>query len=216
MTTKDRKLKEKTVLKAALPPAAEPINRLIQEFNKLPGIGVKSAQRLAYYLLRASPEQARLLSEAILSVKQEITLCSMCCNVTDTNPCVICANPERDHNRVCIVEQPQDILAIEHTHAYKGLYHVLHGAISPTEGVGDGDIHIRELLERLKSGQVTEVVLATNANLEGEQTAMYLNRLITPLGIKVTRIARGLPFGSELEYADDVTLTRAFEGRQAL
>jgi len=209
-------LKEKAVLKAALPPAAEPINRLIQEFNKLPGIGVKSAQRLAYYLLRASPEQARLLAEAILSVKQEITLCSMCCNVTDTNPCPICANPERDHSRVCIVEQPQDILAIEHTHAYKGLYHVLHGAISPTEGVGDGDIHIRELLERLKSGQVIEVVLATNANLEGEQTAMYLNRLIAPLGIKVTRIARGLPFGSELEYADDVTLTRAFEGRQEL
>jgi recombination protein RecR len=209
-------LKEKTVMKAALPPAAEPINRLIQEFNKLPGIGVKSAQRLTYYLLRASPEQARLLSEAILSVKQEITLCSICCNVTDTNPCAICANPERDHSRVCIVEQPQDILAIEHTHAYKGLYHVLHGAISPTEGVGDGDIHIQELLERLRSGQVNEVVLATNANLEGEQTAMYLNRLMVPLGLKVTRIARGLPFGSELEYADDVTLTRAFEGRQAL
>lgn len=203
-------------MKAALPPAAEPINRLIQEFNKLPGIGVKSAQRLTYYLLRASPEQARLLSEAILSVKQEITLCSICCNVTDTNPCAICANPERDHSRVCIVEQPQDILAIEHTHAYKGLYHVLHGAISPTEGVGDGDIHIQELLERLRSGQVNEVVLATNANLEGEQTAMYLNRLMVPLGLKVTRIARGLPFGSELEYADDVTLTRAFEGRQAL
>ncbi len=209
-------MKEKTVMKAALPPAAEPINRLIQEFNKLPGIGAKSAQRLAYYLLRTSPEQAKLLAEAILSVKQEITLCSICCNVTDTNPCAICSNPERDHSHVCIVEQPQDILAIEHTHAYKGLYHVLHGAISPTEGVGVSDIHIQELLDRLKNGQISEVVLATNTNLEGEQTAMYLNRLIAPLGIKVTRIARGLPFGSELEYADDVTLTRAFEGRQAL
>jgi recombination protein RecR len=209
-------LKEKTIMKASLPPAAEPINRLIQEFNKLPGIGAKSAQRLAYYLLRASPEQARLLAEAILSVKQEITLCTICCNVTDNNPCAICSNPDRDHNHICVVEQPQDILAIEHTHAYKGLYHVLHGAISPTEGVGVSDIRIQEFLERLRNGQVSEVVLATNANLEGEQTAMYLNQIIAPLGIKVTRIARGLPFGSELEYADDVTLTHAFEGRQAL
>jgi recombination protein RecR len=209
-------LKGKSDMKPALPPAAGPINRLIEEFSKLPGIGPKSAQRLAYYLLRAPAEQARLLSESILSLKQQITLCSVCFNVTDINPCAICTNPERDHSRVCIVEQPQDILALEHTRAYKGLYYVLHGAISPTEGVGIGDIPIEELLARLKNDRIAEVVLATNANLEGEQTALYLNRVITPLGIKVTRIARGLPFGTELEYADDVTLTRALEDRQSL
>ncbi len=203
-------------MKPVLPPAAGPINRLIEELSKLPGVGPKSAQRLAYHLLRAPVEQSRLLADAILALKQQITMCSVCCNVTDTNPCPICSNPERDHTRVCIVEQPQDILALEHTHAYKGIYHVLHGAISPTEGVGTNDIHLRELMERLKTGQIVEVVLATNANLEGEQTAMYLHRVISPLGITVTRIARGLPFGSELEYADDVTLTRALEGRQAL
>ncbi|MFC1987521.1 recombination mediator RecR [Chloroflexota bacterium] len=193
---------------------AEPIHKLIQELNKLPGIGPKSAQRLAYHLLRAPEEQAGLLAEAILSVKQEITLCSACFNVTDSNPCFICRNEERDQTKICIVEQPQDILALEHTRIYKGLYHVLHGAISPTEGVGAGDIRIRELLERLKDNHVDEVILATNTNLEGEQTALYLHHLISPLGIKVTRLARGLPFGTELEYADDVTLTRAIEGRQ--
>jgi recombination protein RecR len=213
---KDKVLKGKSDLKPVLQPAAGPINKLIEEFAKLPGIGPKSAQRVAYYLLRAPAEQSKQLSDALLALKQEITLCSVCCNVTDVNPCAICSNQERDHSRVCIVEQPQDILALEHTHAYKGLYHVLHGAISPTEGVGVNDIHLQELLERLKNNQITEVVLATNANLEGEQTAMYLNRVILPLGIKVTRIARGLPFGTELEYADDVTLTRALEGRQSL
>ena len=197
-----------------LHPTAEPINRLIQELNKLPGIGPKSAQRLAYYLLRAPEEQARLLADAILSVKQEVTLCSACFNVTDADPCRICRSEGRDQSKICIVEQPQDILALEHTQIYKGLYHVLHGAISPTEGVGADDIRIRELLERLKDSQVDEVILATNTNLEGEQTAMYLHRLISPLNIKVTRLARGLPFGTELEYADDVTLTRAIEGRQ--
>jgi len=180
----------------------------------LPGIGPKSAQRIAYYLLRASGEQARLLAEAILAVKEQVTLCSSCFNVTDTDPCLICRNEERDRSKVCIVEQPQDILALEHTRIYKGLYHVLHGAISPTEGIGTEDIRIRELLERLKNSQISEVILATNTTLEGEQTAMYLSRLITPLAIKVTRLARGLPFGSELEYADDFTLTRAMEGRQ--
>ncbi|MFB0557346.1 MAG: recombination mediator RecR [Dehalococcoidia bacterium] len=197
-----------------LPSAAEPINKLIQELNRLPGIGPKSAQRLAYYLLRAPEEHARLLAEAILSVKQQITLCSSCFNVTDSDPCRICRSAERDQSKICIVEQPQDILALEHTRIYKGLYHVLHGAISPTEGVGAEDIRIKELLERLKNSQVAEVILATNTNLEGEQTALYLNHLISPLGIKVTRLARGLPFGTELEYADDVTLTRAIEGRQ--
>ena len=197
-----------------LPATAKPISRLIQELNKLPGIGPKSAQRLAYYLLRAPKEQSTLLADAILSVKQQITLCSTCFNVTDADPCLICRSEERDRSKICIVEQPQDILALEHTRVYKGLYHVLHGAISPTEGVGTGDIRIKELLERLKNSQVDEAILATNTNLEGEQTAMYLNRLIFPLGIRVTRLARGLPFGTELEYADDVTLTRALEERQ--
>jgi recombination protein RecR len=191
-----------------------PINKLIHELNRLPGIGVKSAQRLAYYLMRVPEEQSRLLAEALLSLKQEISLCSVCFNVTDSDPCAICSNEERDHSRICIVEQPQDILALEHTRIYKGLYHVLHGAISPTEGIGVDNIRIRELMERLENTQAEEVILATNPNLEGEQTAMYLSRLLTPLGIRVTRLARGLPFGTELEYADDVTLTRAIEGRQ--
>ncbi|MBA7473759.1 Recombination protein RecR [subsurface metagenome] len=195
-------------------PTAEAVYKLIQELNKLPGIGPKSAQRLTYYLLRAPEEQTRLLAEAILSIKQKITLCSICFNVTESDPCLICRSDHRDRSKICIVEQPQDILALEHTKIYKGLYHVLHGAISPTEGVGTGDIKISELMKRLQDGSINEVILATNTNLEGEQTAMYLNKLISPLGIRVTRLARGLPFGTELEYADDVTLTRALEGRQ--
>ncbi len=193
---------------------AEAINRLVQEFNKLPGIGPKSAQRLAFYLLRAQEEQTKSLAEAILNLKQQVKLCSVCFNVTDTDPCAFCRNEQRDRTKICIVEQPQDILAIEHTGIYKGIYHVLHGAISPTEGVGVNDIRVRELLIRFQNNNVQEVILATNTNLEGEQTALYLQRVITPLGVKVTRLARGLPFGTELEYADDVTLTRAFEGRQ--
>ena len=195
-------------------PAADAINKLIQEFNKLPGIGPKSAQRITYYLLRASSEQTGPLAEAILSLKQKVTLCSVCFNVTESDPCALCRNSERDNHKICIVEQPQDILALEHTGIYKGLYHVLHGAISPTEGVGTGDIRINELLNRLQNSSVEEIILATNTNLEGEQTAMYLSQVISPLGIRVTRLARGLPFGTELEYADDVTLTRAIEGRQ--
>ena len=195
-------------------PTAEAVYKLIQELNKLPGIGPKSAQRLAYYLLRAPDEQSKLLAEAILSVKQKTRLCSICLNVTESDPCLICRSDQRDRSKICIVEQPQDILALEHTKIYKGLYHVLHGAISPTEGVGADDIRIKELLGRLKDSQVGEVILATNTNLEGEQTALYLNKLISPLGIKVTRLAHGRPFGTELEYADDVTLTRAIEGRR--
>jgi recombination protein RecR len=195
-------------------PATDAISKLANEFSKLPGIGPKSAQRITFYLLRASEEQAKSLAEALLSLKHKITLCSSCCNVTESDPCPICRNPQRDTGQICIVEQPQDVLALEHTGIYSGLYHVLHGAISPTEGVGADDIRIRELLDRLQNSQVKEVILATNTNLEGEQTAMYLSQLITPLGIKVTRLARGLPFGTELEYADDVTLTRALEGRQ--
>ncbi len=197
-----------------LVPTAEAVSRLIQELNKLPGIGPKSAQRLAYYLLRIPEEQAKLLADAILTVKQEVRLCPACFNVTDCDPCPICRSDKRDRGKICVVEQPQDILALEHTGIYDGLYHVLHGAISPTEGIGTDDIRIKELMERLQHGSVDEVILATNPNLEGEQTAMYLQRLISPLGIRVTRLARGLPFGTELEYADDVTLTRAIEGRQ--
>jgi recombination protein RecR len=197
-----------------LPPAAGAVDRLIQELNRLPGVGPKSAQRLAFHLLRASDEQTKMLADAILSVKQKTKLCSTCFNITDTDPCPICRNPQRTRSQVCIVEQPQDILALEHTKTYNGLYHVLHGAISPTEGIGTNDIRINELMARLEDGSVSEVILATNPTLEGEQTAMYLNKLILPIGIKVTRLARGLPFGTELEYADDVTLTRAIEGRQ--
>ena len=195
-------------------PATDAISRLVQEFNKLPGVGPKSAQRITFYLLRSSEEQAKLLAEALLLLKQKINLCSTCCNVTESDPCPICRNLERDASQVCIVEQPQDILALEHTGIYKGRYHVLHGAISPTEGIGTEDIRIKELMSRLQDSSVKEAILATNTNLEGEQTAMYLNQLISPLGIRVTRLARGLPFGTELEYADDVTLTRALEGRQ--
>ncbi len=195
-------------------PAAAAVDKLIQELNKLPGIGPKSAQRLTYYLLRAPEEQAELLAAAILSVKEKVTLCAVCFNVTESDICLICGSDHRDRSKICIVEQPQDILALEHTKIYDGLYHVLHGAISPTEGVGTSDIKINELMGRLQDGSIDEVILATNTNLEGEQTAMYLNKLISPLGIRVTRLARGLPFGTELEYADDVTLTRAIEGRQ--
>ena len=195
-------------------PTSEVIYKLIQELNKLPGIGPKSAQRLAYYLLRAPEEQTKHLADAILSVKQTTGLCSVCFNVTEADPCPICRSEQRDRSKICIVEQPQDILALEHTKIYNGLYHVLHGAISPTEGVGINDVRINELTNRLQDGVVKEIILATNTNLEGEQTAMYLNQLISPIGIKITRLARGLPFGTELEYADDVTLTRALEGRQ--
>jgi recombination protein RecR len=197
-----------------LRPISAAVQRLVQEFSRLPGIGPKSAQRLAYHLLRAPEEQTRLLAEALLSLKEETRLCSVCFNITDTDPCPICQSSERDRSQICVVEQPQDILALEHTGTFHGLYHVLHGAISPTEGVGTDDVRIKEFMDRLQDGSVNEIILATNPNLEGEQTAMYINRLVSPLGIRVTRLARGLPFGTELEYADDVTLTRALEGRQ--
>jgi recombination protein RecR len=194
-------------------PTTDAIGRLVQEFSKLPGIGPKSAQRITFYLLRSSEEQAEALADAVLSLKRKITLCSSCFNVTESDPCPICRNQQRDTSQLCIVEQPQDVVALEHIGIYRGLYHVLHGAISPAEGIGANDIRIRELLDRLQNHSVQEVILATNTNLEGEQTAMYLSRQITPLGIKVTRLARGLPYGTELEYADDITLTRALEGR---
>jgi recombination protein RecR len=197
-----------------LPSTAMPVSRLIEEFSKLPGIGPKSAQRLTYHLLRASPEDAQALAQAILEVKEKIVLCSVCQNITDADPCAICRNDQRDQDSICVVEEPLDILALERTGSYKGLYHVLHGVISPMDGIGPDDLKVRELLARLKTGQVREVIMATNPNLEGEATAMYLTRLIAPLGLKITRLARGLPMGADLEYADNVTLARALEGRQ--
>jgi recombination protein RecR len=201
-------------LDEALPAAAAPVARLIEEFHKLPGIGPKSAQRLTYYILRVPDEEARALAEAILEVKDRVSFCSICQNLTDADPCRICTDEQRDHGVICVVEEPLDILALERTRSYDGLYHVLHGVISPVDGVGPEDLKVRELLARLKSGDVREVILATNPNLEGEATAMYLSRLIAPLGVKVTRLARGLPMGADLEYADNVTLARALEGRQ--
>jgi recombination protein RecR len=192
----------------------ESVSRLIEQLNKLPGIGPKSAQRIAYYLLRSNETDNQSLAEAILQVKQKTRLCSVCLNVSETDICPICSSEPRDRTKICVVEQPQDILALEHTRKYNGLYHVLHGALSPSDGIGPDNLRIKELVDRLQGGTVTEVILATNTNLEGEQTAMYLHRLNAPLGIKVTRLARGLPFGTELEYADDVTLSRALEGRQ--
>ncbi|MFC1909844.1 recombination mediator RecR [Chloroflexota bacterium] len=190
------------------------VSVLISELNRLPGIGPKSAQRLAYYLLRATEEQVRALADAMVSVKQNTHMCSVCLNITDSDPCLICRDDQRDHSKICIVEQPQDIVALEHLHIYNGLYHVLHGVISPNDGVGVDDVKAKELVSRLQDSKVTEIIMATNPTLEGEQTAMYLSRFIIPTGVKVTRLARGLPFGTELEYADDVTLTRAIEGRQ--
>ena len=195
---------------------AEPITRLIEEFNKLPGIGPKSAQRLTYYLLRAPASEVGALAEAIKNLKEKLALCSICLNITDSDPCAMCRDKERDRTKICIVEEPIDILPLERTKKYKGLYHVLHGVIAPTDGIGPDELKVKELLSRLNDGLVTEVIMATNPNLEGETTAMYLQRLIAPLGIRVTRLARGLPYGGDLEYADDVTLSRALEGRQEM
>ena len=195
---------------------AAPLARLIEEFYRLPGIGPKSAQRLAYYLLRMPAADARSLAEAIVDVKDKVTLCSTCQNVTEVDPCRICTDSGRDRSIMCVVEEPLDILALERTGSYHGLYHVLHGAISPMDGIGPDDLKVSELLDRLRGGETKEIILATNPNLEGEATSMYLSRLIGPLGLRVTRLARGLPAGGDLEYADDLTLTRALEGRQEI
>lgn len=201
---------------APLPATPQPIARLIEELNKLPGIGPKTAQRLAYHIIRTPAAEARALAEAILAVKEQIRLCSLCQNLADQDPCTICTDPRRDASLLCVVEQPLDVLALERSGVYKGHYHVLHGALSPLEGIGPEDLKVRELLERLKDRQVKEIILATNPTLEGEATAMYLHRLLTPLGVRITRLARGLPIGAEVEYADALTLQRAFEGRQEM
>jgi len=197
-------------------PTSEPLSRLIEELNRLPGIGPKMAQRLAYFLLRAPGDQALALAEAIQAVKERVVLCSVCQNITDQDPCAFCRDENRDRSQLCVVEEPLDILALERSGAYKGLYHVLHGVLSPMDGIGPQDLKIKELLPRLRSGEVKEVIVATNPNLEGEATALYLQRLLAPLGLRLTRLARGLPVGADLEYADEVTLSRALEGRQAL
>lgn len=194
--------------------AAAPVARLIDEFHKLPGVGPKTAQRLAYHVLRGSADEAQGLAQAILDVKDQITFCSSCQNLTDIDPCSICRSDRRDQTVICVVEEPLDILALERTRSFKGLYHVLHGVISPMDGVGPDDLKVKELLGRLQAGVVREVIMATNPNVEGDATAMYLDRLIAPLDVRVTRLARGLAIGADLEYADDVTLTRALEGRQ--
>ena len=193
---------------------AEPIARLVEELNKLPGIGPKSARRLAYHLLCSPDEEVKALVEAILTLKEKIKLCSLCFNNTDCDPCRICQDKERDHSKICVVVKPSDILPLEQTGKYNGVYHVLHGTINPTQGVGPEALKIKELLTRLQDDLVTEVIVATNPNVESETMAMYLQRIITPIGVRVTRLARGLPFGAELEYADDLTLGQALENRR--
>lgn len=197
-------------------PAPAPVVRLIQELNRLPGIGPKSAQRLAYYIIRLPSEDAQALADAVLDVKDRIIFCSVCQNLTEIDPCAICSGPRRDRSLICVVEEPLDVLVIERASFYRGLYHVLHGVISPMNGVGPEDLRIKELLPRLEDGSVKEVVIGVNPTLEGDATAMYIQRLISPLGVKVSNLARGLPVGSHLEYADEVTLSQAYQGRREL
>ncbi len=196
----------------ALPPS---IQRLIEAFTRLPGIGPKTASRLTYYLLRAPDEEALTLAEALREMKAKTRFCQVCFNITEESPCAICTSEDRDRATLCVVEEPLDVIAIERTREYRGLYHVLHGAISPMDGVGPEDLKIRELLARVQSG-VREVILATNPSLEGENTAMYLYKKLVASGVTVTRLARGLPMGGDLEYADEITLARALEGRRRM
>lgn len=195
---------------------AEPVARLIDELGKLPGIGPKTAQRLAFYLLNNDAGEARELAKAIVEAREKIRYCSVCSNLTDKDSCQICRDDTRNRSVICVVEEPRDVVAIERTREYRGLYHVLQGAISPMEGVGPDQLKVKELLTRLQDNHVQEIIVATNPNIEGEATAMYLARLIKPLGVKVTRIAHGLPVGGDLEYADEVTLSKAFEGRREI
>ncbi|MGA1876268.1 MAG: recombination mediator RecR [bacterium] len=192
------------------------LDDLTAEFKKMPGIGLKTAQRLSFYVLRISKQEADKLARAICQVKEKVRYCSICGNITEQEPCEICSNPKRDSQTICIVEEPKDLLIIEKTGEYRGLYHVLMGAISPLDGIGPEDLKIENLMQRIKSTVVKEVILATNPNVEGEATATYLSRLIKPFGIRVYRIARGLPVGSELEYADEVTVTKALEGKMEM
>ncbi len=194
----------------------ESVTRLIEAFSRLPGIGPKTASRLTYYLLRAPDELAQTLATAIAELKTKTRYCSRCYNITENDPCAICQDPNRDKTQVVVVEEPLDVLAVERTGAYQGRYHVLHGAISPVEGVGPDDLKIRELVARVQSEGVLEVIIATNPGMEGDATAMYIQRQLAPLGVKVTRLARGLPVGGDLEYVDAVTLLRALQGRHEM
>jgi recombination protein RecR len=196
----------------------KPVSRLIEEFQRLPGIGPKTASRLAYHLLRMPEEQAASLGQALLDLRAQTRFCSVCFNITDTatDPCAVCRDPQRDGSLLCVVEAPLDVQAIERAQGFKGRYHVLHGAISPVEGIGPENLKIRELVERVRDGEIREVILATNPSMEGEATAMYIHRQLQGLPVRVTRLARGLPVGGDLEYADETTLFRAIEGRSEM
>ncbi len=192
------------------------IEKLIESFEKLPSIGHKTAQRLAFYMLDLSKEEIKEFTDSIINAKNNLKFCSKCYNISDTDPCNICSNLKRDESVICVVEEVRDVLAMERTHEYNGVYHVLHGSISPMNGIGPENIKIKELLARLMDGKVKEIILATNPRVEGEATSMYISKLVKPLGIKVTRIARGIPIGGDLEYTDEVTLAKALEGRSEL
>ncbi|OXM83165.1 recombination mediator RecR [Paenibacillus rigui] len=194
----------------------EPLAKLIDAFSRLPGIGPKTAARLAFHVLRMKEDDCIDFAKALVNVKRNLHYCSVCCNITDTDPCRICQDKTRDRSVICVVQEPKDLVAMERTREFNGYYHVLHGAISPMEGIGPDEIRIADLLKRLGDEQVQELILATNPNIEGEATAMYLSRLVRSFGLKVTRIAHGLPVGGDLEYADEVTLTKALEGRREL
>ncbi len=192
---------------------AESVEQLAEQFSKLPGIGRKTAHRLALFILKMPREEVDAFVKALINVKDKVHYCSICSNITESDPCAICSNTKRDRNFICVVEEPHDVIAIERTHEYKGLYHVLGGALSPLDGIGPEELRIKELIERLSDSQVEEIILALNPNVEGEATTLYLSKLLKPLDIKITRIARGLPVGSNLEFADEATLSRALEGR---
>jgi len=194
----------------------EPLAKLIDAFTRLPGIGPKTASRLAFHVLDMKEDDVLAFAKALVDVKRNLHYCSICCNITDTDPCVICRDKTRDPSVICVVQEPKDLVAMERTKEFRGYYHVLHGAISPMEGIGPDDIYIAELLKRLSDERVKELILATNPNIEGEATAMYLSRLVKPFEIKVTRIAHGIPVGGDLEYADEVTLSKALEGRREI
>ena len=195
---------------------AKPLNKLINELSKLPGIGGKTAQRLAFHILSMDDKEAMDLADAITEAKKSMTYCSICGNLTDDDPCAICSDESRDKSMICIVESPKDVVAMEKIREYQGYYHVLHGAISPMDGIGPDDINLKSLIVRLQDEAIKEIIIATNPNIEGEATAMYIARLIKPSGIKVSRIAHGIPVGGDLEYADEVTLLKAVEGRREL
>jgi recombination protein RecR len=199
-----------------MPDLAEPLSRLIGEFKRLPGIGPKSAQRMAFYVLRASREDAEQLAQALLDVKDKLSLCRVCNNITDTEICQFCSDTNRDNRVVCVVEEPHNILGIETTRHFSGRYHVLHGALSPLRGIGPESLKLKGLVDRIGQGEVEEVIVATNPTVEGEATAVYLARLLKPLGVRVSRIGMGIPVGSDLEFADEVTLSKAMEGRREM